>query len=113
MAALQEAAAQVPVVVDLSVEDDHLRAVFVEDRLPAPAHVDDAEAPHPQPDRSGHVESLVVRATLPQGGTHPTHQRLGHGTIPVAIHDASNAAHIALFESKSVATDDEALAQHI
>ena len=94
MTAGHEAAAQVLVVVDLPVEDDHFRAVFVENRLPAAAQVDDAEAPHPQPDGPVHVESLVVRTTMLQGGTHPTYQRLRHGTIPVAVHDACNAAHV-------------------
>src|SRR5437016_2391536 len=95
MAPAHEIAAQVLIVVDLPVEHDHLGAVFIEDRLPAAAQVDDAETPHPEPHGTLHPHAFVVRAAMPQGGAHPAHQRLRHGTFPLAVHDARNAAHVA------------------
>ena len=93
MTAAHEAAAQFLVVIDLAVEDDQLRSVFVEDRLPAPAQVDNAEAAHSEADGPVHINAFVVRTAMLQRRTHPTHQGLVHGTFLVAIHDPRNAAH--------------------
>jgi hypothetical protein len=51
---------QVPIVVDLAVEDDSRRAVLVEDRLPAAAQVDDTEPPVAKPHPALHEIARVV-----------------------------------------------------
>src|SRR5438045_3166051 len=71
MTAAHEAAAQFLVVIDLAVEDDQLRSVFVEDRLPAPAQVDNAEAAHSQTDGPVHINPFVVRTAMLQRITLP------------------------------------------
>ena len=94
MAAGHEAAAEVLVVVDLPVEDDDFGAVLVENRLLAAAQVDDAQTAHPEANGPVHVEPLVVWAAVPERGAHPTHSRLRHGTLPLAVHNACDAAHV-------------------
>src|SRR2546425_5903941 len=100
MPAAREARAQLLVVVDLPVEDDHLGAVFVVDRLPTAAQVDDAEASHPETGSPLHVQPLVVRPTVLECAAHATHQRLRYRTLPVAVHDACDAAHVGRLRSK-------------
>src|SRR6266508_797058 len=95
-----EAGAQLLVVVDLAVEDDHLGSVFVEDRLPAAAQVDDAEATHPETDGPVHVQPLVIRPTMPERGAHAAHQRLRHGSFPIVVHDACDAAHMSRSDAR-------------
>src|SRR6058998_2446364 len=93
--ARRETPAEVLVVVNLPVEDDHLGAVFVEHRLLAAAQIDNAETPHPEADGALYENALVVRATRLQRGAHAPHQRLGHRSVPVAIDKSSNPAHVA------------------
>ena len=50
MAPLDQVALQLPVIVDLPVEDDGQRAILIEDGLSAALQVDDAQAAHPQAD---------------------------------------------------------------
>src|SRR5216683_1133347 len=104
MPASREPAAQLLVVVDFPVEDDHLGAVFVEDRLSTAAQVDDAEASHPETGGPLHVQSLVVWPTMLERVAHATHQRLRHRALPVPVHDACDAAHVGWLQSKSGAT---------
>src|SRR5256885_9788478 len=90
-----EAAAQVLVVVDLPVEDDDLGAVFVEDRLPAAAQIDDAEPAHAEPDPVADVDPLVIRAAMLHRGAHAAYQCLRHRPLPLPVHDSCDAAHVA------------------
>src|SRR3989442_3152380 len=104
MPAGDETGAQLLVVVDLPVEDDHLGTVFVVDRLPTAAQVDDAEASHPETSGPSHVQPLVVRPTMLERAAHAAHQRLRHRALPVPVHDACDAAHVGWLRSKSDAT---------
>ena len=90
-----EPLAQVPVVVDLPVEDDHLRAVFVEDRLATAAQVDDAESAHAEADGALYVQPLVVGPAVRYRGAHPPQQRFRHRALPLPVHDSRDAAHVA------------------
>ena len=60
--------AQLAVVVDLAVEDDHDRAVLVEDRLVAGREVDDAQALDAEPDRR---HRHAIRASPGRGARAP------------------------------------------
>ena len=68
-----EAVAELPVIVDLAVENDRLGAVLIEDRLVATAQIDDAETPHTQPHGAAHVQPFVVGTAVLECGTHPAH----------------------------------------
>ena len=109
MAASDEALAELTVVVDLAVEDDHLRPVFVEDRLSPAVQVDDAETAHAEADSPADITPLVVGAAMPDCGAHLTQQRLGDGSVPVAVDDPSDAAHGAWHQRKSGATTTGAM----
>ena len=100
MPAGHEAAPQVLVVVDLSVEDDHLGTVFGEDRLAAAAQVDDAEPAHAEADGAVEVEPLVVGAAMPHGAAQAAQQRLGDGALPLPVHNSRNAAHVAWLQRR-------------
>src|SRR5881275_3181542 len=93
VAARDQTAPQLRVVVDLPVEHDHRRPILVEDRLVTAREVDDAEATHAQADGTVYVDALVVGAPMPDGVAHlPNHGR-GDGMSRVAMDDADDAAH--------------------
>ena len=93
MTAIDQFAAELAIVVNLPIEDDRLRAVFIEDRLAAPPQVDDAEAAHSEANGPVHIDAFIVWPAMLQRGTHPTYQGLVNGTFLVAIRDPCNAAH--------------------
>src|SRR5258705_6469069 len=62
---------ELPVVVDLAIEDDPDAAVLVADGLVAAREVDDAEAAHPHAEGTGQVASSAVRAAVDQDVGHP------------------------------------------
>src|SRR3954447_3934119 len=70
MATLLEPAAKFSLVVDLPVEDGVDGPCLVHDGLLAVLHVDDREAPHPEPDVVLRPPMLAVRA--------PVRHRLDH-----------------------------------
>jgi hypothetical protein len=70
-----ERRAQLAVVVDLAVEDDPDRPVFVVDRLMAGRQIDDAEPPHADAGPLFNQETLVVRAAMPDGVAHRVDER--------------------------------------
>src|SRR2546422_3880960 len=76
-------APELAVVVDLAVEDDDLRPVFVEDRLSPARQVDDAEPSHPEADGPLHVQALVVRPAMTDRVAHPPNhgRRDGPGRV--------------------------------
>jgi hypothetical protein len=75
VAARSSSRAQLAEVVDLAVEHDPHRAVFVVDRLMAGREIDDAEAPHAERHAIGDPRTLVVRAAVPNHIAHAMHQR--------------------------------------
>ena len=66
-----ELRAQLPVVVDLAVEDHANRAVFVADRLVAAGKVDDAQPAHAERRAVADEHALVVWAAVTDDVTHP------------------------------------------
>jgi hypothetical protein len=76
MAAFQQRCAQLSVVVELAVEDQHDRRRFVPHRLPASPNVDDAQPPHRQADMAGDERAGVVRASVNDRRRH-ARKRLG------------------------------------
>src|SRR5258706_15024811 len=64
MAARDKTAPQLAIVVDLTVEDNDFRAVFIEYRLLSAAQVDDTQSSHPEAHSALHEEALLVRAAM-------------------------------------------------
>src|SRR5205823_2230096 len=90
---VDQAPAQLRVVVDLPVEDDHRRPILVEDRLVTAREVDDAEATHAHADGAVYVDALVVGAPMPDGVAHlPDHGR-GGGRVRVFVGGAERVVH--------------------
>src|SRR2546422_8655289 len=75
----QEPPAELAIVVDLTVKDDDLRTILVEDRLSPPREINDAEPSHPEADGALHVDALVVRPAMPNRVAQPPHRRGGGG----------------------------------
>ena len=80
-------------VVDLAVEHEPQRAVLVAHRLRGPRReVDDAEPPHPEPDRAVDPDALVVRPAMAKGRGHAAKQILSRrGTVE--MNRAGDATH--------------------
>ena len=62
---------ELPVVVDLAVEDDPDRSVLVRHRLLAVLEIDDAQPPHAEADALAEIDALVVGPAM--------HHRAAHG----------------------------------
>src|SRR5216684_5233467 len=93
MPARNQLVPQVAVAVDLAVEGDPDRRVFVAHRLVTAGHVDDAEAANTEAERSAQVNALVVRAAMSQALGHRPNQVGGRWlSASVAVHPA-DAAH--------------------
>ena len=86
--------AQASVVVDLAVEDDPDRLVFVGDRLVPALQVDDAEPAHADADVPVHVLAVVVGSTMAQLVAEPSHGVGGHAMGRFGVHDPGNATHL-------------------
>jgi hypothetical protein len=90
MAVALELAAQLAVVVDLAIADQHDRAIGVVQRLPAAGQVDDREAPMAECHEIVMMDSLAIRAAMGECIQHPPHRAVARRII---IHDACDAAH--------------------
>ena len=75
VAAFLEGLAQLPEVVDFTVENDSDISGFIEYGLVAAGKVNDAEAAHSQRRRRGNQEAVFVRAAMPQRLHHPARNR--------------------------------------
>jgi hypothetical protein len=84
--------AQLPVVVDLAVEDDPVALVGVGDGLVAGVQVDDGQAAHGQAHAFAREEALVVGAAVGDEVVGPLEEG-PIGRPPVRVHDAEYAAH--------------------
>jgi hypothetical protein len=80
------------VIVNLSVEDNRHRAIFVKDRLPSAVDVDDRQTTHAQPDLPVEEKSVVVRTAPPDQRAHPTDQLLIDPS-ELCMNTADNTAH--------------------
>src|SRR5213592_3658895 len=94
---------QLAVVVDLAVEDDDLRPVFVEDRLSPARQIDDAEPSHPEADGALHIDALVVRPAMANRGAHPPHRGGGGGPGGVCVYDSDDTTHAKLLSKRKAA----------
>ena len=61
-----QACAQLEVIIDLAVEDDVNRSVFVRDRLVAAGQINDAEPPNRQTNAGLDEVAFVIRPAVPQ-----------------------------------------------
>jgi len=96
MSSLDKVLPEFTVVVDLTVEDDTDRFVFVEDRLITPCDIDDREPPHPQGDMPVVINPFIVRAAVKNG---PAHHRQ-KGRIRPARNSDDSAHNFLFSESK-------------
>ena len=81
MSAAFELGAQRRKVVDLAVEDDPHRVVFVRQRLLPGRNVDDAEPAMGEPDALAEVEAVRVRAAMRDAVAHRSDQAAIDGCI--------------------------------
>ena len=87
--------AQLDEIVDLAVEHDLNRSVFIANRLPAAADVDDAQPAMAQPDLPIHQLALAVRATMTDGLVHPA-QGSPINRMARQVKNSANATHTVL-----------------
>src|SRR6185295_14226771 len=71
MATLYQFFTELFVVINLPVENNGYRPIFVVDRLMSTIHVDDCQPTHAQTGLTIEEKSVVVRASPPNEGTHP------------------------------------------
>jgi hypothetical protein len=92
MATLSKIVSQLPVVVNLPVEDHPYRAIFIVDRLLPGMHVDDRQPSHAQSHAISKVKPIVIRTSPPNERTHPPDQRLIN--VPwLCMNGSDNATH--------------------
>src|SRR5216684_5741806 len=98
MAASFQQRTQLPMVVDLAVEDDADTLVVVPHRLAAALAIDDREAPVPEIDLRLSVEilALAVRPAMRQGRGH--RRQIG---LVAKTCEAGDAAHVASFRTRN------------
>src|SRR5687768_16266306 len=70
MPASFEAAAKLPIVIDLAVVDDPFRLVRVVDRLLAAGEIDDREPAHRKADAAIQIEAIFVGTSMLDGEVH-------------------------------------------
>jgi len=92
VAAGLESAAQLPEIVDFSVKDDGDVACFIEHGLVAAGKVDNTEAAHPKRGRGSDEQSIIIRATMPDGFHHPARDRFGLFGV-LNSNDAADSTH--------------------
>lgn len=81
------------VIVDLAIEDDPCRFVFIRDRLMATRYVNDAEPTHPERHGPGDHEAIVIGSAMGDSIAHgldtPVQLIAGQGSS----HKAGNTTH--------------------
>lgn len=90
VAARLQLSAQLPVVVDLTVEDDPAGAVLVGERLMAGLDVDDAQPSAGKPYWAVEKEAFVVRASMGDGPSHRLELTPAHTLGAVFAADATH-----------------------
>ena len=84
---------QVLVVVDLAVEDDDHRAVFVEQRLLARGHVDDGQPPVAEAQPGLDVQAALVGPAVGLRRIHAAKDDVVDGALATGVEEAGDAAH--------------------
>jgi hypothetical protein len=90
MAVALELAAQLAVVVDLAVTDQHDRASCVLQRLPAAGQIDDRQAAMAECHEIVMIDAFTVRAAMRQRVQHAAHRDVARR---IDTHNACDAAH--------------------
>src|ERR1019366_3811926 len=85
---------QTLIVVDLTVEDDPYRTVFIGQGLVSSSQIDDRKPAEAEPDLSGRVEAFIIRSTMANRVRHALQQRRGNLLLPLEFQFSTNAAHI-------------------
>ena len=99
MPAPVEFSAQCAVIVDLAIEDDLQRAIFVGQRLVAAVNIDDFQPAHRQADIAFDEIAVVVRPAMAQPVVHGR-QQFPPDRFPVKMDDAADSAHKKLWKSR-------------
>ena len=84
---------ELAIVVDLAVEDDDLRPIFVENRLSPASQIDDAEPAHPEAHGALQVDALVVWPPMRDRPAHPPNRGGRDRPGRIFVNDADDAAH--------------------
>jgi hypothetical protein len=87
-----EPLAQLPVVVELAIEDGDDRAIFVENGLLPRAEVDDTQSSVHHAEALVHEHTFVVRTSMAQGVPEPAEGSLLR-QLSVQVVDPCNATH--------------------
>src|SRR5437899_586728 len=93
MAAGFELGTQLRKVVDLAVEYDPDRAIFIEDWLVSAGNVDDAETPHSQPRILLRKQAFIVRPAMHDCLAHAMDGNLFDPLRPIRTYDSGDSAH--------------------
>ena len=80
-------------VVDLAIENDDHRAVFVEQRLLPGRDIDDRKPPMAQSQARLEMHIALVRPTMRQRLCHSTHHPFVDGAFAAGVKEASDSAH--------------------
>jgi hypothetical protein len=89
----EQVPAQRGIVVDFPVQQDPDGAVFIGNRLPATADVNDAEAAVSQPHAGTHENAFIVRPAMAQGLVHPMHGLARDFGSLLVLEEPTDAAH--------------------
>src|SRR5262245_65357035 len=85
---------ELAVVVDLAVEDDPYGAVLVGQGLAARIEVDDAETPHPDPERPVAVDASAVGSPMENRLRHLLQDGRRGRLLAIAAKEAEDPAHV-------------------
>src|SRR5436853_385121 len=84
---------ELPIVVNLPVEDDPDGLVFVRHRLVAGFEIDDAEARHPDTEWAVAMNSAPIRSSVDEDLTHSLQRLPADGPARVNLDDSEDPAH--------------------
>src|SRR5271156_5004930 len=94
MTLLFELAAELAEIVDLSVEDDPRRTIFVKHRLVSARQVDNAQAAHAEACPILYKHSFRVRSSVDKRLAHPVNDTIVNPGVIACADDSCNATHI-------------------
>src|SRR5436190_3308090 len=84
--------AEIEIVVDLAVEADPNRPIFVRQRLLARAQIDNAQATMPKRPVPPHVQTRGIRSAVFLDIGHSLHDRSVYWRI-IEVHETGNSTH--------------------
>src|SRR5262249_17221651 len=94
MTSCQELSTQFTVVVELPVEDNLDRAIFIAERLSAAGQIDNGKTPMNKSNSGLPPVAFTVRTTMGNRITHALQIYRIHGPLSIEIHDSCNSTHI-------------------